>query len=226
MNRQNWIYLTLGTFLMAATATLLIWLRTNQRLGEPGVKLDLPERVLDYSSVPVKVTEEEIYTLPKDTTFGRRLYSRVINGYTNELLLSVVLMGSDRTSLHKPQFCLTGQGWEIKRTERNHIPVSQPHPYQLPVIELVAHKQFQGQEARGVYTYWFVAHQSITADHWQRMWWMAKNLLLHGVLQRWAYISCFVTCSPGQEEAAKQDVRHFIATAVPEFQLASGPPAR
>jgi len=226
MNRQNWIYLTVCTVLMAGTAGLLIWLRTHQHLGQPGVKLDLPEQVLDYSSMVLPVSEEEIYTLPKDTSFGRRLYNRVINGHTNELLLTVVLMGSDRTSLHKPQFCLTGQGWQIQRTERKVISVNQPHPYLLPVMELVAQKKFGDLEARGLYTYWFVADQSLTADHWQRMWWMAKNLLLHGVLQRWAYVSCFMTCAPGQEEAARDQLHHFIASAVPEFQLATGPVAR
>lgn len=226
MNRQNWIYLSLCTLLIAGTAALLVWLRAYQRLGPPGVKLDLPEQVLDYSSVEIPITPEEIYALPKDTTFARRLYSRVVNGHTNDLLLSVVLMGSDRTSIHKPQMCLTGQGWQIQTTERHHIPVDQPHAYQLPVMELVAQKKIQNLEARGIYTYWFVADQSITADHWQRMWWMAKNLLFHGVLQRWAYISCFVTCAPGQEEAARSLARKFIASAVPKFQLASGPITR
>jgi hypothetical protein len=51
------------------------------------------------------------------------------------------------------------------------------------------------------------------------MWQMAKHLLRTGELQRWAYVSVFAVCAPGQEDAAFERIKRFIAAAVPEFQL-------
>ena len=57
-----------------------------------------------------------------------------------------------------------------------------------------------------------------TARHWQRMWWMARDLLRTGVLQRWASIGYFASCAPGQEEAAFARLKQFISASAPEFQ--------
>ncbi|HOX04102.1 MAG TPA: exosortase-associated EpsI family protein [Candidatus Paceibacterota bacterium] len=206
--------------IMGVTAGVLLWYQTHQRLGNPGIRLDLPERVLGYESQVLEITEEERGPLPADTTLGRRLYQRVDGGRTNQILLDYVLMGKDRTSLHKPQFCLVGQGWTIDQTEERFIAMQEPHPYDLPVMRLLASKP----PLRCVFAYWFVAEDGLTAHHWQRMWWMARNLFRHGVLQRWAYVRCIVTCLPGQEETAYAEMERFIAAAAPRFMLVAGRP--
>jgi hypothetical protein len=38
-------------------------------------------------------------------------------------------------------------------------------------------------------------------------------------LDRWAYISYFSVCEPGQEDAAFERMKKLIAISVPEFQL-------
>jgi hypothetical protein len=218
----------LASSLMVITAGFLLWLKANQQLGKPGVKLDLPLQVLEYQSVEMPITPAEKNTLPKDTSFAVRLYSRVQNSVTNHIQLRIVLMGTDRTSIHKPQFCLVGQGWNIKQSELKQIPMQRPHAYSLPVMKLTSSQTVRlenGQKAAltGLYVYWFVADEKLTATHWQRMWWMAKNLMTTGVLQRWAYISCFAVCRPGTEEALYDELCRFITAAAPEFQLAAGP---
>jgi hypothetical protein len=141
-------------------------------------------------------------------------------------------MGSDRTSLHKPQFCLEGGGWKIDAAASvpTTVNIERPRPYDLPVMKLIASKvvtsEGQSVQARGVYVYWFVAEDAMTAYHWQRMWWMAKHLLRTGVLQRWAYVTCFSVCHPGQEEATFNRMKQFLAAAVPEFQLTPRADAR
>ena len=55
----------------------------------------------------------------------------------------------------------------------------------------------------------------------QRMWWMAREMFRTGVLQRWAYISCFAICPPGREDATFERMTKFIAASVPEFQMAA-----
>jgi hypothetical protein len=69
--------------------------------------------------------------------------------------------------------------------------------------------------------YWFVADNAISGEPsgLQRMWWTARQLLRAGELQRWAYISFFSACEPGQEEATFERMKKLIAAAAPEFQL-------
>lgn len=238
MKKPQWIMLAVTLAFIGSGAGVLLKLKTAQRLGEPGLKvahltgtngltIALPERVLDYSSSLVEVTAQELTSLPPDTTFGRRNYTAP-DGFS--AYVSVVLMGRDRTSIHKPQFCLVGQGWSIDQTETVPIPVTQPQAYDLPVMKLTTAKKFtdeqgRAQTVRGVYVYWFVAENRLTASHSERMWWMAQDLFRNGVLQRWAYVTCFSTCLPGQEDATFARMKQFIAGAVPEFQLAAGPEA-
>jgi hypothetical protein len=41
-------------------------------------------------------------------------------------------------------------------------------------------------------------------------------------LQRWAYVSYFSICTPGQEDAAFERMNKLIAASVPEYQLPPG----
>jgi len=76
-----------------------------------------------------------------------------------------------------------------------------------------------------VYVFWFVADGLVTADYRQRMLWMARDLLMAGKLQRWAYVSCFTTCVPGREEEAFAKISSWIAAAAPEFHTLHSTPA-
>jgi hypothetical protein len=127
--------------------------------------------------------------------------------------------------LHKPQFCLEGIGLHIDDTASSEgtVQVQRPCAYDLPVMKLVASNRItsknQNLSERAVYVYWFVSSNQLTARHGQRMWWMARDLLRTGVLQRWAYVSALAVCWPGQEDATFQRIKEFIAAAAPEFQL-------
>jgi hypothetical protein len=77
----------------------------------------------------------------------------------------------------------------------------------------------QKQEIRGVYVFWFVADNEQTTGNVQLQCYLVKDLLLAGVLQRWAYISFFAVCLPGQEDAAFARLYKLIAASVPEYQL-------
>ncbi len=215
--------------LILAVGGVLSWWRTHQRLGTPGVRLELPEQVLDYQSQKGEITQGELVTLPKDTSFARRFYYHVRNGETNGFIqLNIVLMGADRTSIHKPQYCLTTQGWQIQDQAELVIPMEKPKAYDLPVMRMIAggiqripqaDGSFLNIPVKGVYIYWFVDENKLTASHRERMWYMAKDLVTTGVLQRWAYVSCFAACQPGKEEAAYRELSRFLAAAVPEFQI-------
>ena len=233
MKGQKVILLVVALALITGSCGLLANLRAHQRLGPPAVKtspldgsvrlhVELPEQVLDYKSEEVPEEQIVLDYLPKDTSFGQRMYKTAEGHWT---LANVVLMGTDRTSLHKPQFCLEGQGWSINDnlSSETSVHLERPCGYDLPLMKLIGSKvvEIKGQPvaANCVYVYWFVAPNEYTARHGQRMWWMARDLFRTGVLQRWAYISYLSVCVPGQEEATFERMKKLIAASVPEFQL-------
>jgi hypothetical protein len=239
--------LIIGVFFMLVGASALFLARLNsagQALGQPGLRLAamelrnedsqvvrtngvaLPAQVFDCTSSLSPVTKLELEWLPPDTTYGRRRYTFSDKTWIES---SVVLMGQDRTSIHKPEYCLPGQGFSIDLREVVTIPILQPHAYDLPVMKLTTSKTAHdrnGREVplRGVYIYWFVADGKLATRHLDRMWMMTKGLLSEGELQRWAYVTYFAICQPGDEEATFDKMAGFIAESVPQFQTTTGKP--
>ncbi len=243
LNKQTWSITIAACLLIAGGGGLLGAWHQRQSLSPPGLKLgnqplkneagkivstntiELPLAVANYISEPLPVTQLELDWLPKDTTFGRRLYTAP-DGF--QVMISAVMMGTDRTSIHKPDYCLVGQGWSITKREFVSVPMLKPKAYELPVQKLTTIRQIRGQSGTtsdllGVYGYWFAGDERITSEEKQRTWLTIKELVGRGRLQRWSYVTYFAICPPGQEPATWERMKKFIAESVPHFQLASGP---
>ena len=231
MKKQKWSMFIVAFALMASAVGALIWLRDHQKLGEPGIKatplpdsvamkIELPERVLDFNSTNVPEPKVVLGYLPEDTSYVERLYQAPDGLWVTA---TIILMGADRTSIHRPDYCLPGQGWTIDSQNIVKIPIGGEHPYELPVAKWVIHNSTrlpngETQKVSGLYVFWFVADHMETPDNVQRMWWLARDLLCTGVLQRWAYVSYFTVCAPGQEKATYERLEKLIAASVPEYQ--------
>ena len=244
MTSMTKIIFGIALCLMVILAAVLTRVQGMQHLGVPGVKVversvyrddgaivgtnavALPETVLNFTSKELPVAKVVNDWLPKDTVYGQRVYEAA-DGFL--LQATVVLMGADRTSIHKPEYCLTGQGFQTTKTERDTIDIQQPHPYPLSVVKMTVHREAVTPDGKRVpqsalYVYWFVADQQLTADHNERMLWSARDQIIRGTLQRWAYVSCFSLCQPGQEEATYSRIKEWIAASVPQFQITTGAP--
>jgi hypothetical protein len=248
---ESWSILGLTSLLVGGTAGYLIYAQSNYHLGTPGVRVVseiiygqddqatgtndmfvagtnrvlLPQKVLNYAGTNQPIPRSVYDWLPKDTVYGLCLY-QAPDGFS--ILNNVVLMGRDRTSIHQPQYCLPANGLWVTKTESDLIRIPRPHPYDLPVMKLTAKSTVQLPDQRpnplrAVFVYWFVADRELTADHAQRMWWMSRDLVLHSVLQRWAYSSVLGYCNEGGEEALYARLKEFIAASVPEYQITTGP---
>lgn len=230
-----------GLLLIGTTAVGLRQIDQHRRLGEPGLRMTaevvfdeqggvvntntvaLPEQVLGYQSTNAPITMVELGWLPQDTTYARKIYFRT---NTYPLQVSVVMMGLDRSSIHKPQYCLEGQGWQVLSESADTIALADGSAQPLPVWKMIAQQprtlaDGSQQLVKAVYVYWFVADEHITARHEERMWWMAKELLTTGTLQRWAYVSVLAQCLPGHEEATYAQIEEFIAASAPQYHLFS-----
>jgi hypothetical protein len=229
---QKWLIFFVTLALMAGTVGALTQLRARQKLGTPGIKgtpisgsvmmkIDLPERVLDFASSNVPEPEVVLGYLPKDTSYVERQYQAPDGFWVTG---TIVLMGADRTSIHRPDYCLPGQGWTIDAKTAVNIPINGGHPYELQALKWTIHNSFptqdgQKQEVSGLYVFWFVAQNEQTPNYIQFQYNLLRDLLLTGRLQRWAYISYFSVCAPGQEEATFERMKKLIAASVPEYQL-------
>jgi hypothetical protein len=244
MTSRKWVIIVMALGMMAATAGYLGRIRNLHRLGPAGVRVGavplfsehgekvatqsvlLPEEVMGAVGTNGPILQSELTGLPKDTTFGRRFYPMADDFRPT---ITVVLMGTDRTSIHEPKFCLVGNGWVIAKTEHVPLRIDRPYQYDIPAIKLTAStrgldKQRQPVSVSGIYVYWFVTADKITSDQGVRLWSIAKRMVKEGELERWAYISYFATCAPGQEKSTFEHLQRFIRASVPDFQIAKGKP--
>ena len=234
MKRRKVILSAIVLAMIAGTAVMLA--TVPQKLGRPGIKateipgtarmqIDLPEHVLDFSSTNHVFDANSLEMLPADTSTAERVYFKpgII-----PIISSVVMMGTDRTSIHKAEYCLQGQGLHIDEATNDTVHINFPQPYELPVIKIVASGS---QSVNGtnitkkcVYVYWYVADGALSGDRsgMERMWLTSKQLIFTGVLQRWAYVRFYSFCDPEQEDAVYKQIKQMIAASVPEFQLTVG----
>lgn len=235
MKRSKVTLAVIAVAMILGTAVLLAVV--PQKLGRPGVKtaeipnsqrlqVCLPETILDFASTNQPEDPGAVAMLPPDTSFGDRLYFK--KG-SLPFVVSVVLMGSDRTSIHKAEYCMEGQGFHIEQATTDTVHIDQPHPYDLPVIKILASDThvIEGKTItrKCVYVYWYVTDGAVSNDRsgMERIWDMSRKLLFTGVLQRWAYVRFYTFCEPGQENAAYESIKRYIRAAVPQFQTTSVP---
>lgn len=226
--------------LVALSAWLVAGLASRQVLDAPGVAVSrvpllnkegtlvrsnsiaLPRDLPGYTFEAVPISEIELESLPSDTIFGR---GRYLLPDRNWIQVNVVLMGTDRTSIHRPEYCLTGIGWRIRSQRELPFSGSGPGPGRVQRFDCQLKTEMNGRQVDigGVYVFWFVSRDKETASHWERQWWMVQDLVMRGVLQRWAYISFFSPCAPGDEDAAYQRVSELIQRIHPHFGVTSSP---
>ena len=215
------------------------------RLGNPGLALEkgmltnelgavvrtervrFPSKLTGYFTADGPITKLENEVLPKDTSFGRKLYFDVES--KSKLQLSAVLMKTDRTSIHRPQICINAQGWKIMKSDVVTIPVAKPAPYNLSATCLTLSKDYQDEtgrarQASAVYVYWFVAEHRMAATHPEAIWYISRDLLVDGTLHPWGFVSCFESGDVGEEGLILQRIKRLIAASAPEFQLSAGIP--
>ncbi len=156
--------------------------------------------------------------LPADTLLVKKRYR---NADGRQIFASVVLSGKERSSIHRPEVCLVGQGSEI--SGRFVMPVQVPSHGELDtmVVNLLHHRKGPGGQdvqSGSYYAYWFVGNGRETPYHWQRMWWMASDRIFHNRAHRWAYIA--VTGNRDlKSEAYREEASDFIRDLYPLMSI-------
>lgn len=216
---------------VTVTVALCLKASTLNSASEPGVVLTLPDRVGDFVGVTEKMSAEEKKILPADTGFIRKTYT---NGAGEKISASIVLAGGEKRSIHRPQICLTAQGWTIGRSNTEKIPLTSGND--LDVMRLNIHRQ---QEIRpGVFRplqseflYWFIGKETTTPYHMVRIFKTSWDRVFHKTNHRWAYVIITTVVpegTPGDDSKARQTdevLKKFVANIVPYFQKSEMNPA-
>ncbi len=199
----------------------------------PGVTMVLPDRVGDFVGTPEEMTEPERNLLPGDTEMVRMRYE---NGRGEVIVASIVLSGSEKRSIHRPEICLPGQGWSIGAG--NTLPVSLASGHTLDVMQLNLSRPVEVQpgvfqKIRSQFLYWFIGKNITTPYHQVRIFKTSWDRVFHRINHRWAYVivSSIVGDSIRPQgksaEETTQMLQDFIRKIVPYFQNseAAGAPA-
>lgn len=229
-----------GTTLKAAIvlgATLLTvvicWIVPPAKAGgEAGVVMDLPAKIDNLYSFPETVSAGELQILPPDTTFARKTYGNLSTQRLNRILLSIILSGAEKRSIHRPERCLPSQGWHIDATHTENIPLASGHGLDVTVLLLskpVTLQDGQSFTLRSYYLYWFIGKDVTTASATKRILMTNWDLLVHRVNQRWAYVIASANITKDfdpnglDQEQTLAMLKQFIHDSVPSYMITEMP---
>lgn len=195
---------------------------TGVRLAADGRNpVDLPAFVgTEWIGRRVEISAVELEILPPDTGFSRRIYVALPDP-RQQVFLSIVLSGRDRSSIHRPELCVEGQGWTIKGSFPHRFEGVQPGGAFLPatVLRLERAGANGGKPPQALLAYWFVSSETVVATHWERMLRGAWDRLRHGRADRWAYVLAQTRAEDG-EAAALARLQELLKGTLPAFQKA------
>lgn len=197
--------------------------RTGIRLAADGLNpVVLPNSIgVDWVGQASEVTPVERETLPPDTGFSRRNYVSLLDR-RQQVLLSIVLSGRDRTSIHRPEICLVGQGWTIMGQVRHAFTRPDTRAVLIPATVLRIEREFTTKDGRkvkvpGLFAYWFVGADKVVATNTARVALTSFDRLRHFEAHRWAYVFAQTFAMDG-EEAALARIQSVLDGTVPAFQ--------
>ena len=165
------------------------------------------------------VTAVEHDILPADTGYSRMRYVAVADP-ARQVFLSIVLSGHDRSSIHRPELCVVGQGWTIKAAGEHRFANAGKGDGNFPAT--ILHVQREVQAPRGpvvvpqLVAYWFVGGDRVVATPWQRLALDAWNRVAHARADRWAYVLMQTDARDG-EAAALARMQAVLDQTLPVF---------
>jgi exosortase len=130
----------------------------------------------------MSIAEKKILT--SDAILSRKFYS--LSKDEPGFMVSAVIAGKDRSSLHPPQWCLPGQGYKIQNEQTVTIKSPDNVLFNVRLLTLQAENE---KNQVVLYAYWFAGYKKETSSHIIRLLWTTWNSIIRREIDRWAYIS-------------------------------------
>ena len=193
------------------------------RVAADGINpVALPNAIgLDWMGQAADITPIEREVLPDDTGFSRKNYISLLDR-RQQVFLSIVLSGRDRTSIHRPEICLVGQGWTITGRKAHAFRRPDDPKARVPATVLRIERELttpRGEKVRvpALFAYWFVGADKVVATSTERVLLTSFDRLRHLQAHRWAYVVA-QTLAPDGEEAAMARIQSVLDGTLPAFQ--------
>jgi EpsI family protein len=175
---------------------------------------------IEWTGQPQAVSAAEKEILPPDTGYSRKLYFNHRDP-TKQVFLSIVLSGKDRSSIHRPELCLVGQGWTVADGREHAFRVPEGEGRTFPATVVPVRREVQTSQGKRevpqVVAYWFVGSDAVVASHWKRVLLDAWNRVSRGRADRWAYVLMQTDALDG-EAAALARMQSVLDATLPAFQ--------
>jgi exosortase len=209
-----------GLLVVAGAGAIVTVSSTSHRAGVAGVKMELPDSVGDALGFDGDLDREH-RLLPADTEFVKKQY---LSASPIPVNCEIVLTGAERSSIHRAEACLLGQGWTLLSAEEVNVPVATGRAQRVKLLRLS--KLRDGQQLFGYFLYWYVGADRVTDDTFSRIFLSTWDQLTRGVNHRWAYVSVSSELAPGQsasEEAKRAMVSHLVRFATDIIPIVEKP---
>ena len=213
------VWRSMAVLLIAAgVSTTVVISSLSHHMGAAGVKMELPDTVGDALGFDGSLDREH-HLLPADTEFAKKEY---LSESPTPITCEIVLTGIERSSIHRAEACLLGQGWSILSDEKVSVALATGRKQKLRVLSLS--KIRDGQRLFGCFLYWYVGADRTTDDTFSRIFLTSWDHLTRRVDHRWAYVTVNSELAPSQgqsEEARRALVSRlvrFAADVIPIIQ--------
>ncbi|MCF7849398.1 MAG: EpsI family protein [Kiritimatiellales bacterium] len=189
---------------------------TNSTGGQYYIRnLELPDICPDCGEDLYKMSWAEYDALPHDTLFVKSAYTNENGG---RVFVSIVLSGAERSSIHRPQRCLVGQGQTISGDHVIEVPLAGRKPVRVMVLETeqLAGTAEKRHKYTSYYAYWFVGQDRETPSHLARMFWLGWDRVFRSVAHKWAYIAVSGIREEGNDEY-DAEIADFVEKLYPHL---------
>lgn len=198
-------YIAVGILLVATGGTHFAILNKQAQggLAQPVESLnEIPSRIADYVQVGAdeEIDERTAAVLETSTILIRNYVSP--SGRPVQLI--IVYAGSTRRSLHFPEICLTGGGWELREQFMTRVGIL----FTVKRLVLV-----RGLDQQAV-LYWFKTGDHLTGNYFLNAAHWARSQLTFGSPTS-AMIQVKTPLEPGQEEEAFAVLEDFATKLYP-----------
>jgi exosortase len=225
---SSWLTASIVAALSLLVAGFLAHISGLQSRGSAGVRLtpdgsapvSLPTFIgNNWVGQDADVTAVERELLPPDTGYSRKTYVS-LDDPNRRAFLSIVLSGRDRTSIHRPELCLVGQGWTIRGSFLHEF-VFPSGGGPVPATVLEVEKQVMTPRGPAavpqLVAYYFVGGSGVVASSWKRLFLDAWNRVFHARADRWAYVLVQTSDQDG-EPAGLARIQSVLDATLPVFQ--------
>lgn len=224
--RAQWPH-SLAAILLAVLA-LGVCAQTDASLtlAEPGVRLELPLQMEGFQGQQMEMTAQEANILDEGVQLARTFYTSTKG---RRVLVTVIVGGPGKRTLHRPEVCLPGQGWTIASSNVLPLKFADEQVTEATLLRLFREVEVEpGKRVRmrGLNLYWYVGSDGSTRpDYYGHISKGYVDAIFRNLNHRWSMVSVFVPVSEtlgGQEDGLAEfgvleEVRTFLAHLAPQL---------